>query len=479
MNKNHVNFEKFKVNYFERKLLECIRKISGIPGISNIASNRHIVIKIAWLLCLLTSIGYCFHVLTLTVINYYEYRVLIGLGIGHESSQDFPTITICNLNEFDLDNVAIQNALDHIESFNASIDIPTQEFELIKAQFLNQTSNESRQNMRLNPEKMILSCSFNGVPCEPSDFQPIQIELYGTCLQFNPLILKKKNKIKRSFKYGSKYGLEIELFLGRYMLGMTNGAILFLNNQTDLIKESQPGILLSPGTHTNLAINRHFYDKLPAPFSDCIKSNDIGDIKMSNRSFSQFVVKELGTYSQSHCLEMCQRGVNDMAILREQSEENNRVCSDYLDCILGGGGGRRKRGEGRSREDCERMCPRECDSVEYEKSISMATFPSKFYKEILLQNAKVKVLLKTENANKIDLKDIILSINVFYESDTYNIVTEIPEIDLPTLLAKLGGQFGLFLGIAGFFLLCLINKTKILNNRKTSFNRCVLLKSKN
>jgi hypothetical protein len=71
-----------------------------------------------------------------------------------------------------------------------------------------------------------------------------------------------------------------------------------------------------------------------------------------------------------------------------------------------------------------------------------------FYESILAKTANV---IKKYPNGDLDFKNSLLSVNIYYDTDTYQKVTETPETSFDVLLGNLGGQFGLFLGSIFFF----------------------------
>ena len=87
------------INFRDKLVSWCER--TTFHAIPNIATNEHKSLKIMWTVCLIASISYCCRILTSSIIDYYEYKVLTTYEIIQESSTLFPAVTVCNLNEFD------------------------------------------------------------------------------------------------------------------------------------------------------------------------------------------------------------------------------------------------------------------------------------------------------------------------------------------------------------------------------------------
>jgi hypothetical protein len=101
----------------------------------------------------------------------------------------------------------------------------------------------------------------------------------------------------------------MELFIGlpancRSPFSQTFGIMVYVHNNTNAITEDTNGILVAPGSETNIAIDRTFLVRKPDPYSDCIENR-----KNSNAP-NQFVsdafkINPFSVYSQTQCLQLC------------------------------------------------------------------------------------------------------------------------------------------------------------------------------
>ena len=378
----HINLkEKFR-NWCEKTTFHAI---------PNIATNEQLALKIMWTFCLIASIGYCCRILTSSIIDYYEYRVLTTFEIVQEASTFYPSITICNLNQFDL--TKNKNLTDFFFNsyltgnyLNDSVDLsldPKQQFDLIKRKFLNYTNSSELENLRFTLNDMLISCYYNELPCYESDFYPLPNELYGNCYVFNSNLHRNntlKSKVRNTSKYGPQYGLQLELFVGLNYQSFGNlrsGAILFIHNQSSLTDENDVGIELSSGTQSNIAINRMFIYKLAQPYSDCVDHNNLVKVEEIVRLTIEFH----GYYSKSFCVDLCYQFylldqcncydnsafyylAKDYNSSRDVANclSNNNTTDYYRDCYL-----RSKKNflDSFYSEECFEKCPRECESVNY------------------------------------------------------------------------------------------------------------------
>jgi hypothetical protein len=247
---------------------------------------------------------------------------------------------------------------------------------------------------------------------------------HGKCIGFN----RDRDEVLISSKFGPASGVRLELFIGpenktkprelTLDLEPTNGLILFVANQTNFIKRenesnyelilTESGILLGPGTHANLAISRYYIIKQPYPYSNCVPT----DLELvRNTSWVKSTIEQFRLYTQINCLDLC-----------ESNWTGKEICADE--------------------------CPMECERIWFRvASLSTANYPTKYYEKILLNHT---ILRNYADDKDFVLRDSVTSVSVYYESDTYEKIEDIIQTTLSTLLANLGGQFGLFLGIIYF-----------------------------
>lgn len=244
------------------------------------------------------------------------------------------------------------------------------------------------------------------MPCHRSDFKLVVNELYGNCFAFN------SEKHLFSSKYGPKFGLKLELFLGGQEssspMSSSNGAILFISNQSSFISQSESGIELAPATKTNIAISRMFISKLPSPYNDCIENKITKDM---SSHYSSIVSELAGSYSKLACIELCYQSY----LLKEfQCLDRSLKYYDYLsrnDCFNSTIQNKESALKAKKKlfdnEICTKECPLECDSILHRISLlSVSDYPSKFYEKMLLKNKFVQQKFKNK---KIDFENSLLA----------------------------------------------------------------------
>ncbi len=97
----------------------------------------------------------------------------------------------------------------------------------------------------------------------------------------------------------------------------------------------------------------------------------------------------------------------------------------------------------RSPSECLKVCPEECDLIEFNVFQYFSYYPNDAYALQLQARSPLLANLSLE-----DVKESVILLNVNYETMVSTIVEETPAMTFPTLLGNLGGQLGLFLGMS-------------------------------
>ena len=104
-----------------------------------------------------------------------------------------------------------------------------------------------------------------------------------------------------------------------------------------------------------------------------------------------------------------------------------------------------------NKEVCLPMCPLECNRTEYKAIMSFNELNGDFYLETLKE--RKSLLADFSNPTEITqeiAKESFVTVNIFYDSLSYSVSTESPQMDVISLLANIGGNLSLFLGVSVF-----------------------------
>ena len=201
---------------------------STIHGIGAFLRSDCWLVRLMWVFFGCACLGYCIFLVTNSLINYFAYAVTVVITRVQELPATFPAVTICNVNPFYEDTAYpyIRNKTSEVECFlatdgnqfqqclNASItnyafDSFVEKMKRIIANDKNLTAEDHLTYGFDLKKDMLVSCSFNGIPCTANDFTKYWSNSYGNCYTFN-YGNETKNLLKTS-AIGDQYGLKLEL----------------------------------------------------------------------------------------------------------------------------------------------------------------------------------------------------------------------------------------------------------------------------
>jgi hypothetical protein len=98
--------------------------------------------------------------------------------------------------------------------------------------------------------------------------------------------------------------------------------------------------------------------------------------------------------------------------------------------------------------ECTAKCPTECQYFTYKSTVSATTFPTASYQDAFSYK---KAIYKFFDNDLGKIRSGTLRTNVFYNSDSYNLIFDKLSVDFDSWLSDLGGTMGLFLVRIFFF----------------------------
>ena len=99
------------------------------------------------------------------------------------------------------------------------------------------------------------------------------------------------------------------------------------------------------------------------------------------------------------------------------------------------------------------LCPLECNQTNYAKTTSEIQLMGDTARDYIKENVNLSVDFVTTPIDAATAQQSIAQINVFYYSLTYMSSSETPKMDIVSLLASIGGNLSLFMGVS-FFSMC-------------------------
>ena len=445
-------------------LIEYALTRTSIYGLSNILKAKFVIGKIFWTFILAFLSGFLGYQTVYTLANYFSYEVFTKTQYHPEVLSRFPEVTICNQNPF------ITEYSNQFLSFffNQSLvkDVLQNDSQILwkkllgikntityKAYYSNNDINKKKFGYKIN--ETILRCSFNMAECDLNEFEWGYNPIYGNCYTFNAVkhILSSDTANLKNVSMIGK-GLQLDLFVGynqtEYNSVFNQGAHIIIRNQSDFLVATE--IDVSVGFQTNIGIQRTFTSKKEFPFSKCqmIDSNQ-------NYKFARILIDYGFMYHQATCyifcifeyfVKKCSCFLPGISIFDSIAIKNEtRICKHFedLNCFMSYFD--YLYGSADKMNICPEDCPLECNSLKFLTTTSQFEYPSKGFANIMKRDPLIQE--KFNNSSNIsyeDLKQSLVSLNIYYDDLGYTTLEEIPKIDFNTLISNLGGNLGLFLG---------------------------------
>ncbi len=419
--------------------------------------------KILWSLCIICSTSFCMYMGVLNFLGYLEFPVTTTSRYINEKESIFPSVAICNANQF-ITNSSVEFLLRIIEEH---VNIKYEDtFNLTKKDFINNHFNHNKQLIRyarytaqnnlsetelkrmgLQLDELIIKCEFDSENCNlVEDFEWKYSWDLGNCFVFNN---KNQKQIKST---GINTGLSLELFSGfEQFFPLSTKAVgfdLMIQNESSNFKFNYyfERTSVEPGVEVNIAISRKFYDKSIQPYSECEIDLDTATIDTWDSKYYKRFFERNEPYDQLLCFREVyhERVYENCGCILNKSDAPNASnycytpteldCEDYIykNEFL-------KRFNG----NYDSMCPLSCDTSQLTLFSSSMKFPSTHYAEYLLKNNS-----NYQNSEfnrpllRQDVENSVSKVNIYYDHLGYDFILETPTISLIGLLASTGGLLG-------------------------------------
>ncbi|XP_068684972.1 amiloride-sensitive sodium channel subunit alpha-like [Montipora foliosa] len=293
----------------------------------------------------------------------------------------------------------------------------------------------------------VFDCNFRGKDCRNySKFWTRFWDYrYGNCYQFNSGWSEDggKRPILKTRNTGHLGGLKLNLYINsrQYVPQISHaGARVVILDQRELPFPDEEGINAVPGTSTVIGVRREVITRAD-PFNNgsCKKpTTDENGMPYSRESCMRSCLAD-AQIAECGCAES-QYAIKRRPICRKTYDNLTDECPEDIVSRFRGG-----------RLGCQTKCPMPCREVLFKTAMSMVEWPAKGYKDILF-----KRLQKRPNEAYEDqlsegtefLHKNFLQIQVFYERLSYQEVEEKLSYKEVNLLADIGGQLGLWIGIS-------------------------------
>ena len=474
----------FKVPYHTktRSLIKNLAKEtlynSFAQAILRIIFTKYLGLKLFWFFCLIICGSLCGYLLLQTLITYLSYPVYTTTSIVHEMPTLFPKITICNSVQ-----VTTKFAFERIREINKEISPQVDIFNYTQISQLSLSAQEkiywdvfnifqaringgalsdtiSRQKLVHSFDDVLVYCYFNFQQCKASDFVWRWDPLYGNCYVFNSGL---NGSYRESVMAGALFGLQLAFYAGYNenlnlfnsgpfsFFGFTNiyGLNVIIENNTYLSDKKQNVIALNGGTMKYLSMKRRISSKLPNPYSEC----DIDNVEPRNfdSPYYNLILNSPYQYNQEMCVTQCmqQKVIEEcncsLPMFVDLYKRSCQMDSQSWCALYSLWSGKFSKSP---IIDCIPQCPLECNSTEYDFSVTSQTLAGLKYMSLIQQNPVLASDFNMTPISESTSSNKFVQLSIYYDSLSYASSTDTPSMDIVTLLGNVGGTLGLFMGIS-------------------------------
>lgn len=318
---------------------------------------------------------------------------------------------------------------------------------------------------------LIKQCIFAGRTCSPTkDFSHFFYNSYGNCYTYNLNIDNLKVQDSLSGFTGPKFGLEIVLNLEteQYMpTSRESGAKIVIHDSTARADPDQDSVHVAPGLVTYIGVRMVNITRLPHPYPD--KCSNV----WRDRGLEKWA-RELNydAYSTQICLKLCLQRFTIM-YCNCWIPSSPPPKQDISQC-----NNRKQKEDERCTEEIRQMyynetincdCPPRCTELSFEKFVSTgqelqqcsilttANFGGKNNPNG--NNNEVEIVNNNDDKDddddsndedaemKLD-KNNLAKVVVYFQSLSYQEITQYPKYTVTTLLGAIGGILGVYMGFS-------------------------------
>ncbi len=360
-----------KLELIKKKTIE-LALVSSVHGIPNIFRSKTNLMKIFWAVFYFTFTSIGIYTVILIVLNYLNFEKVTNIEIKYDKIIKFPAVT----------------------------------FSILKNQLIKY------------PLELVLNrCLFNNAACNENDFDVIQDKFGYVSYRFKP-----KNVTLTGAGQGLKVNMDTSKIKEMKNIKYLGLRIIIHNHNNDpefYTGGSNKNINIPNGFYTDINIRRIFVEKLGQPYNDCLK--DVKSIESFDSDLYRYVLQSTAyAYRQKDCVNLClgreyYKFLNTTSnkidhLFNSLNEMNYTLSSEFYkiyDTLVS--------------NVCLPLCPLECDSMDYDLSLSMMKF------------------LNNNNES-------MTGFNAYYYDSTYTFISELEKFGCLDLISGIGGNMGLFIG---------------------------------
>ncbi|XP_069139079.1 acid-sensing ion channel 1A-like [Argopecten irradians] len=428
--------------------------------------------------------------LTELIKKFYTYPTTTNLILNSNGSMIFPAVTFCNSNPVkksllnytgaDIQNIITAadttpapkvrdwNSVDQNETFYDSFDDDTTvNLEFSREYAALDDSIKTAAGHQI--EDMLVSCTFKGRSCSPSNFSHFVHYKYGNCYTFNSGL---NLTVAETEKTGPLYGLTMELYLEQdeYVgsLAPDAGIRLTIHNQTAMPFPEENGINLAPGFKTGIALKLTEIIRSKPPHGEC------KDYTQAENLINNAWAEE-GELRVQYSFVACQKTCYQKSLIQYcgccsldypcTGEAFTTVLSAYPDgvdwCLYSNDTQIECEAAvllkyEKSELPCSSSCVPPCDETEFTTEVSMSAWPSNEYLDPAINHFRSSSsalftsisTAQTKSAKREFMDENGIKVEVYYRYLNYEVIHTEASYEVENLLSDIGGQLGLWIGLS-------------------------------
>ena len=427
------NFTRRDLKHFDKFVTT-----TSTHGVRRIFMGTSKIRRCFWLFLFLVASGICLNNCIRQIQFLAGWPTRQSVTEKRRDSLPFPAVTVCNINPLRKSVTDRLNITDYLEcSFDpynpaqSTLSKTGDHTRKCKNNYstaiMNHTIFEVFKTGSQDPSRFIVDCGWYGSDmqsgCSYKNFTRL-LTKKGLCYTFNGV----DNPLHVSGP-GQRYGFDMTLNIEReeYLPGTpTAGVFVTIHHQSEPPQPFQSGLAVPPGSHAFISLNYKTRQFLGPPYGTC--QDDADELEF----FSMYNVP---TCEQDHLftrvVESC-KCIDPVAPapLRKYLGYPNCTIND-LSCVL------QEFVENKVHSNKNEKCHESCSNVLFPSRLSFGSFPTK----------AVEAKLRSKY-NASDIHRNFLHVSIYYQDLFENKLSQEIAYDCFLLIADIGGQLSLFLGVS-------------------------------
>ncbi|KAM5171980.1 epithelial sodium channel subunit alpha-like [Mantella aurantiaca] len=385
--------------------------------------------------------------------TYLQYPTQEKVTLVNSARLPFPAITFCNLNRARMSQLNsskydfLQDYLPDPSEHEHEDGLHSHANERNFAFALSQLNTQDQMELGHQLKDMLISCIFHDEVCNESYFTPFLNPKLGNCYTFNgPKLLSSRiqqTDVLNATKAGFSYGLTMELFIqqNEYIstLSTAAGLRVVLHGQGKMPFPEDEGVNVPPGQESDIGVVKVHVKRLQEPYSSrCSSGQDIRN----------YYADVYGTdYSREACKKSCAQikmikncgcrmwefpaPPGSEIPLCNISEPSVNHCVELYEYKL-------------SHDQLKCHCPLQCQEENFQLTLSSSQWPSSKYLDYFSKHIQSRHGFQDVQ----NIRDNVVKVVVYYQQLNYELIEEVPSMQLVDLFSSIGGLVGLWIGVS-------------------------------